>query len=177
MEIHPHSYAHNLMSIWYLTVNQSFAALVAISFNCALLVRVIEQRMHWQNNVDWHRSNKLTTQVLVLRALFIASELPYAFRGSMDYLGSFRDSYMFKCDQCDRSFPLLHHAHHHAVRLLFGSLRGSTGQTLVTLLKTNERQWWHRCNSDRPIARTYSSVLASPCFLFPRLREGSYKIK
>lgn len=84
------------MSTWYLAVNQLFAALIAIVFSFALLFRVIQRRIYWKKPLDWHRLNKLTIQVLVLTALFIVLELPYAISGTLDYFGLFRQSYTFK---------------------------------------------------------------------------------
>lgn len=84
------------MSTWYLAVNQLLAALLAIVFSFALLLRVIQRRIYWKKSLDWQRLNKLTIQVLVLTALFIVLELPYAISGTLDYFGLFRHSYTFK---------------------------------------------------------------------------------
>lgn len=83
------------MSTWYLVVNQLLAAILAIAFSLALLVRVLQKRKMRRQNIEWRRLNKLTGQVLVITVLFIVLELPYAITCTMDYTSHFHGSPIF----------------------------------------------------------------------------------
>jgi hypothetical protein len=83
------------MSTWYLMVNQLTAAIIAIAFSLALLIRTIIQRKRMKKSIEWSRLNKLTTQVLVITVLFIVLEMPYAITCTFAYFGHFTESIPF----------------------------------------------------------------------------------
>jgi hypothetical protein len=83
------------MSTWYLMVNQLIAASIAIVFSLALWIRIAQQRKRIRGSVEWHRLNKLTSQVLVITALFIILEMPYAITCTFAYTGHFTGSTTF----------------------------------------------------------------------------------
>ena len=83
------------MLTWYLVVNQLFAATIAIVFSLLLWIRIIQQKRRMNGNVEWHRLNKLTTQVLVLTVLFVILEMPYAITCTLAYTGNYGGSTMF----------------------------------------------------------------------------------